>query len=123
VARAYGGGDVLVAWQGRAYRLEKPRPPDVDAAARGAEAVAGLQQLVAPMAGTIIKVNVAEGDRVRAQQTLVVLGAMKMEHAIAAPYAGKVRRVTHAAGDVVPGGEVVVELQATGEDGDGRPMD
>jgi hypothetical protein len=40
---------------------------------------------------------------------------MKMEHAIVAPYAGRIRRVRHAAGDVVPGGEVLVELEPTGE--------
>jgi biotin carboxyl carrier protein len=67
------------------------------------------------MAGTIIKVNVAEGDTVAAQQTLVVLGAMKMEHAIVAPYAGHVRSVRYAAGDVVPGGETLVELEAAKE--------
>jgi biotin carboxyl carrier protein len=37
---------------------------------------------------------------------------MKMEHAIVAPYAGHVRSVRYAAGDVVPGGEVLVELEA-----------
>ncbi len=67
------------------------------------------------MAGTVIKVNVAEGDAVSPQQTLVVLGAMKMEHAIVAPYAGHVRSVRHGAGDVVPGGEVLVELDAAKE--------
>jgi 3-methylcrotonyl-CoA carboxylase alpha subunit len=102
---------MLVAWGGQSYTLEKPRPPDVDTAARGADVAAGDQQLVAPMAGTIIKVNVAEGDEVAAHQTLVVLGAMKMEHAIAAPYAARVRRVAHAVGDVVPGGEALVELE------------
>jgi 3-methylcrotonyl-CoA carboxylase alpha subunit len=71
--------------------------------------------LTAPMAGTIIKINVQEGDLVEARQTLVVLGAMKMEHAISAPHAGKVRRVAHAAGDVVQGGTVLVELAALEE--------
>ncbi|HEY7782484.1 MAG TPA: hypothetical protein VIC85_19990 [Ktedonobacterales bacterium] len=36
-----------------------------------------------------------------------------MEHAIAAPHAGRVRLVAHRAGDVVPGGEVLVELEVT----------
>jgi 3-methylcrotonyl-CoA carboxylase alpha subunit len=112
VARASGDGVVHVAWRGRVYTLATPRPPDVDAAARGAEATVGQQRLVAPMAGTVIKVNVAEGEAVEQYQTLVVLGAMKMEHAITAPYAGFVRRVAHAPGDVVPGGEPLIELEA-----------
>jgi biotin carboxyl carrier protein len=67
------------------------------------------------MAGTVIKVAVAEGDEVDAHQTLVVLGAMKMEHAISAPHPGRVVRLPHGAGDVVPGGEPLVELDAGGQ--------
>ncbi|MGE5334953.1 MAG: acetyl-CoA carboxylase biotin carboxyl carrier protein subunit, partial [Nitrososphaerota archaeon] len=88
------------------------RPLTVESAAHHADAASGRQSLVSPMAGTIIKVNVADGDMVDAQQTLVVLGAMKMEHAIVAPYAGIVRNMRYAVGDVVPGGEVLVELEA-----------
>ena len=108
------GFDVLVSLYGESYTLAKPRPLTVESSAHSAEATAGRQSLTAPMAGTVIKINVAEGDTVNAQQTLVVLGAMKMEHAIVAPYPGRVLRVLHAAGDVVPGGEPLVELD-TGE--------
>ncbi|MBF6591433.1 MAG: 3-methylcrotonyl-CoA carboxylase, partial [Ktedonobacterales bacterium] len=110
------GFELLVWWQGQTYTLAKPRPLDVESAARGGEAHTGVQALVAPMAGTLIKVYVREGDEVAARQTLVVLGAMKMEHAIIAPYAGRVMRVAFVAGDVVPGGEVLVELDV----GDGK---
>jgi 3-methylcrotonyl-CoA carboxylase alpha subunit len=106
------GYDVLVSAHGTSYTLARARPLTVESAAQHGDATSGAQSLVAPMAGTIIKVNVAEGDAVAAQQTLVVLGAMKMEHAIVAPYAGHVRSVRYAAGDVVPGGEVLVELEA-----------
>jgi 3-methylcrotonyl-CoA carboxylase alpha subunit len=106
------GHEVLVSWHGMAFTLAKPRPLDVDTAAHGQADAAGRQTLTAPMAGTIVKVNVKAGDTVAARQTLVVLGAMKMEHAIVAPYAGRVMGVTHAAGDVVPGGEPLVELDA-----------
>lgn len=104
------GYDVLVWRRGRSYSLAKPRPLDVETAVRGGEVTSGAQTLLAPMAGTIVKVNVAPGDVVATLQTLVVLGAMKMEHAIVAPHAARVRRVGHAAGDVVPGGEMLVEL-------------
>jgi biotin carboxyl carrier protein len=107
---------VLVAWRGQTFALAKPQPPDVDATAHTGEMAPGDRLLVAPMAGTIIKVNVSMGEQVRAHQTLVVLGAMKMEHAIAAPYAGRVRRVAHRVGDVVPGGEPLVELEGALDD-------
>jgi 3-methylcrotonyl-CoA carboxylase alpha subunit len=115
VARSPDSTQVLVAHQGQVNILEKPRPPDVDTAVHGADAAVGHQRVVAPMAGTIIKVQVAEGDQVAAQQTLLVLGAMKMEHSVTAPHAGLVRRILHAAGDVVPGGAVLLELDAAAQ--------
>jgi 3-methylcrotonyl-CoA carboxylase alpha subunit len=109
------GYDVLVSHRGVGYTLARPRPLTVESAAHHADAASGTQSLVAPMAGTIIKVNVAQGDRVAAQQSLMILGAMKMEHAIVAPYAGQVRSVRYGPGAVVPGGEVLVVLDAAKE--------
>jgi 3-methylcrotonyl-CoA carboxylase alpha subunit len=83
---ATDGGGVLVSVGGEAYRLEKPGPPDVDAA--GAEGDAGAASLVAPMPGTVVKVMVGEGDEVEEGQPLLVLEAMKMEQTVAAPYSG-----------------------------------
>ncbi len=103
--------EILVWRRGAVTMLAKPRPLDVETATQGGEAQTGAQTLRAPMAGTIIKVNAQAGDVVAERQTVVVLGAMKMEHAIVAPHAARVRRVAHAAGDVVPGGEALVELE------------
>ncbi|HKV86197.1 MAG TPA: acetyl-CoA carboxylase biotin carboxylase subunit [Ktedonobacterales bacterium] len=115
------GLDVLVSVAGNAYTLRKPRPLDVESTAQGAETAHGRQQFVAPMAGTLIAVNVAQGDLVAAHQTLVILGAMKMEHAIAAPYAGRVVSVSHQAGDVVQGGEPLVAVEASADADGGAP--
>jgi len=52
------------------------------------------------------------GERVQAQQALVTLEAMKMEHVHAAPRAGTVIAVHVATGDQVPASHVVVEIQA-----------
>jgi 3-methylcrotonyl-CoA carboxylase alpha subunit len=116
---AQQGARYDVSWCGQTLTLERPQPPDVDAAARGAETASGVSRLTAPMAGTIVKVNVREGAPISAHETLVVMGAMKMEHAVAAPYAGRVLRVLHGVGDVVPGGEALVEIEAAGVDGAG----
>jgi 3-methylcrotonyl-CoA carboxylase alpha subunit len=64
------------------------------------------------MAGTVIKVQVNEGDFVDANQPLLVLGAMKMEHAIVSSHPGRVSKILHAAGDVVAGGELLIELDS-----------
>ncbi len=108
--------ETLVWRCGQVFVLARPRPLDVDLAAHGLDHTPGAMTLIAPMAGTIIKVNVRAGDLVEARQTLVVLGAMKMEHAITAPHAGRVRRVAQAAGDVVQGGATLVELAALEEE-------
>ncbi len=104
------GYETLVSWQGVSYRLERPRPLDVDVAAAGGTVGTAQQKLTAPMPGTIVKVQVREGEHVQARQTLLVLSAMKMEHAITAPRAAIVRRLPFAEGASVPGGATLVEL-------------
>ncbi len=104
--------ETQVMLNGVLYRLERREPPDVDATAHGSVNVERSQKtLVAPMAGTIVKVQVHDGDTVEAQQVLVILSAMKMEHAITTPRNGKVRHVYYQEGAVVKGGAVIVELE------------
>ena len=62
------------------------------------------------MPGTLVKVLVEAGQAVTAQQPLVVLEAMKMEHVVVAPYDGLVQQVCYAAGALVAKGAVLVEL-------------
>lgn len=70
----------------------------------------GDGDVVAPLAGTVARIPVAEGDAFEAGATLVVLEAMKMETEITAPKAGTVGRILVAPGDAVRGGQVLVEL-------------
>jgi 3-methylcrotonyl-CoA carboxylase alpha subunit len=60
--------------------------------------------IIAPMPGKVIAVDVAEGQAVTAGQWLVVLEAMKMEHALTAPFDGVVEGLAVSAG-----GQVQVE--------------
>ena len=104
------------AWVG-AWRLNLPSPapqppPDVDAASHDHGAPTAEQSaLTAPMPGTVIKVNVAPGDRVQPRQTLLVLEAMKMETPVVSPYEAVVRAVHVAEGDRVAGGALLIELE------------
>ncbi len=112
--RAYvqhGESQTQVILHGQTYRLERRQPPDVNMAAHGGSATHSQKALTAPMAGTIIKVQVHEGDTVKQRQVLAILSAMKMEHSIIAPYEGKVRRVHYTEGAVVKGGAVIVEME------------
>ena len=60
--------------------------------------------ILAPMPGKVIAVDVAEGDTVTAGQRLMVLEAMKMEHALTAPFDGTVTELNAS-----EGGQVQVE--------------
>ncbi len=55
----------------------------------------------APIQGTIVSIEVHEGDLVRRGMQLLVMEAMKMEHVIRAEISGIVRKVTVAPGDAV----------------------
>jgi biotin carboxyl carrier protein len=63
------------------------------------------------MPGTVIRVEVEEGDDVQARRALVVLEAMKMEIPVHAPFAGTVTSVHVSPGDQVAGGQLLVELE------------
>ena len=99
-------GAVLFA-AGEAYHVTPPR-------SRGlGEAAAGDGRIVAPMPGRVVSVHVAEGETVAKGQRLMVLEAMKMEHALAAPFDGVVDHLAAKTGDQVTEGAVLARLGAS----------
>ncbi|MEX0749795.1 MAG: carboxyl transferase domain-containing protein, partial [Dehalococcoidia bacterium] len=68
----------------------------------------GVLAVRAPMQGTILAIDVGEGDLVRAGQRLCVMEAMKMEHTIAADASGQVRGIGVVVGDTVVEGFVLM---------------
>ncbi|MET9066479.1 acetyl/propionyl/methylcrotonyl-CoA carboxylase subunit alpha [Streptosporangium sandarakinum] len=70
--------------------------------------------LLAPMPGTVLRVEVKPAGLVTAGQTVLVLEAMKMEHRIAAPAAGTVSAVNVAPGDRVEAGAVLAVIEESG---------
>jgi propionyl-CoA carboxylase alpha chain len=67
--------------------------------------------LVAPMPGTVVRVDGAVGDEVAAGATLVVIEAMKMEHRINAPSAGTIASILVAVGDQVDTGTLLATVE------------
>src|SRR5690606_12387435 len=67
--------------------------------------------LLAPMPGTVLRVETEVGAEVADGQTLVVLEAMKMEHRIAAPSSGTVATRNVTAGQQVESGAVLAVIE------------
>ncbi|MCC8136354.1 MAG: biotin/lipoyl-binding protein [Ruminococcus sp.] len=80
------------------------------APAAPAVSLASGEPVNSPMPGNILSVNVKEGDKVTAGQTLVVLEAMKMETEVPAPKDGTVVQVVTSKGAVVETGSPLVVL-------------
>ncbi|MGM0769037.1 MAG: acetyl/propionyl/methylcrotonyl-CoA carboxylase subunit alpha [Pseudomonadota bacterium] len=82
----------------------------------GAEELAGEGSLAAPMNGAIVAVQAKVGDKVTAGQTLVIMEAMKMEHAIKAPADGVVTDIFYAEGDQVSEGAELIAIETSDEE-------
>jgi len=63
-----------------------------------------------PMPGTVLRVNVSQGERVHQGQAILTLEAMKMENEISAPKDGKLISLFVKQGDSVQGGDVLFEI-------------
>ena len=68
------------------------------------------------MQGTVLAVEVADGDEVVAGQVICVVEAMKMENEITAHRAGVVTGLAVAAGEPIQAGEVVCVVATGGDD-------
>ncbi len=87
-----------------------PAPQAAPAAPVAAPAPAGAQTITAPMPGTILKVNVSNGQAVKKGDVLMILEAMKMENEILAPADATVASVNVAAGQTVDSGATLCAL-------------
>jgi propionyl-CoA carboxylase alpha chain len=67
--------------------------------------------LLAPLPGTVVEVRAAVGDEVDADQPLIVLEAMKMQHVVRADRAGRVKALFVQTGSTVEVGAVLAEVQ------------
>jgi geranyl-CoA carboxylase alpha subunit len=92
--------------EGESVRLRWISPlPEPDARAKSGDSLA------APMPGQVIALLVAEGQRVRAGDPLVILEAMKMEHTIRAPHDGVVAAIHARPGTQVAASAVLLDVR------------
>jgi len=102
-------------------RVVEPEPPWRELARRRRERVTngrlggGHDRIVSPMQGTVLVVNVADGEIVKAGQVICIVEAMKMENEIHAPHAGTVADLSVEAGQAVTTGQVICRLEGEAE--------
>jgi propionyl-CoA carboxylase alpha chain len=89
---------------GHSVLAEADRFPDPAAAAQAGS-------LLAPMPGTVVRVEAAVGDHVEAGAVILAIEAMKMEHAIYAPVRGIVTELPISVGAQVDSGSVLAVLE------------
>jgi urea carboxylase len=71
----------------------------------------GCVEIPSPLTGSIWKLEVKEGDRVKAGDLLVILEAMKMELAVTAPESGIVEKIFIAPGKQVSAGQTLFHFR------------
>ena len=100
---------LVVVLDGYRFELEvrDPRRLRRKGGGRGGE---GVQTVMAPMPGKVVRVLGAPGDAVEAGQGLVVVEAMKMQNEMKAPRAGSVLSISAREGATVTAGEALATI-------------
>lgn len=61
--------------------------------------------------GTIMSIEVKEGQEVQEGDVLLILQAMKMNNKLTAPFSGKIKKIHVNAGDKIPKGALMIEME------------
>jgi 3-methylcrotonyl-CoA carboxylase alpha subunit len=72
--------------------------------------------LNSPISGTIVNVKVKDGSKVKKDDVLLVIEAMKMEYLIRAPYTGTVKKVYFKEKDQIEIGQLTAEIEKKEEE-------
>jgi acetyl-CoA/propionyl-CoA/long-chain acyl-CoA carboxylase, biotin carboxylase, biotin carboxyl carrier protein len=115
---------------GRRYEVKvlRPQPPWLELGRRRRERVGsggmrggGVDVVTSPMQGTVLSVQVGEGDTVRAGQVVCIVEAMKMENEVHAHQDGVVSELSIAPGDPVTTGQTICVIEAADGGSTTRP--
>ena len=101
IGAALGGGNGAAATAKRPQKRER----------KSGGAAASGNDVVAPLQGSIFKVEVAEGDEVEEGALLVVIEAMKMENEITAHKSGKVMSLAVEVGASINAGDPIATIE------------
>jgi acetyl-CoA/propionyl-CoA carboxylase biotin carboxyl carrier protein len=101
-----------------AVTVLEPEPPWLelartrkDRSGHGGGGAAGKDAVVSPMQGTVLAVEVSEGEDVQPGQVLCIVEAMKMENEVHAHRGGVIRGLSVAPGQPVSTGQVICVVE------------
>jgi acetyl-CoA/propionyl-CoA carboxylase, biotin carboxylase, biotin carboxyl carrier protein len=112
--------------EGRRFEIKllAPEPPHAELARRRRERgtrhahhATARDAIVSPMQGTVLAVEVADGDEIDPGQVICVVEAMKMENEITAPRSGVVSELSVAAGEPITTGQVICVVTQAADGG------
>jgi acetyl/propionyl-CoA carboxylase alpha subunit len=93
------------------YAVEIHDPRSLKYRKSGGAASQGLEKLVVPMPGRVVRVLVHEGVQIEAGQGVLVVEAMKMQNEIKSAKAGVVQKINVVEGEAVNAGDVVAVVE------------
>ena len=109
-----GSGDYTAKVNGKSFAVKVSAGAAAPAKAAAPAASGDAKPVPAPLPGTVMKVLVQAGDEIAADDTLLILEAVKMENEIKAGFAGVVKEVCVSQGGVVSAGDALVMIEPRG---------
>ncbi|MEK7357054.1 MAG: biotin/lipoyl-containing protein [Bdellovibrionota bacterium] len=104
------GSKIWAHVEGQTFVYEAPEKRSAKRSGRSSGSTSP-DEILAPMPGKIVKINVMMGTKVAAHDVLVVMEAMKMEYTLKAHAPGRVARINCVPGDQVALGQLLVKLE------------
>ena len=109
-----GNGDYTAKVNGKSFTVKVNEGAASPAKAAPAAGSGDARAVPAPLPGTVMKVLVQPGDEIAADDTLLILEAVKMENEIKAGFAGVVKEVCVSQSGVVSAGDALVMIEPRG---------
>jgi len=103
--------EILLDQNGHLYRLRRLDILDRRYIGGGESKIkTGPGEIIAPLSGRTVQINVKEGDQIDQGDPLLVIESMKMENKILAPHAATVERIKVSVGDQVHTNQLIITL-------------
>jgi propionyl-CoA carboxylase alpha chain len=105
-------GGIRVSYRGAAPNVTVQRPAVATLAQLMPvkKAADTSKQLLCPMPGLVVSINVEVGQEVKAGETLAVVEAMKMENVLRAERDGTIKKINAKKGDSLPVDSIILEF-------------